>query len=650
MQSRPDGELRDLTGLFRARLGRGESLDDLLPEAFAAVREAAARTLGRRHTDAQIIGGAALHRGTIVELRAGEGKTLTVALAAYLNALPGAGVQVLTASDYLAARDAGRLGSLYRFLGLSTGLITAELAQTPELRRPEYAADVTYGGWSEVALDYLRDNLVWGPEELVQRGHPLAIADDAGLILIDAMEWTPAVTGEGHILARVDAWDYLRQYQRLAGIAGRAVTDARTYRQLYHLDVVPVPPDKPVIRVDHPDGEYRTRLARLTALADQTGVRHAAGQPVLIATESAEESGTVSGLLAERGISHEVLTAADDERDAQVLAGAGRRGAVTVITGTAGQGTGSRLGGPDGAGHDEIAGLGGLCVLGTVRPARPRPELELRDRAGGQGDSGEAKFFWSYEDDLVTSVLYPKTASFLSRHGRKPRSAPAAAAPPGRVSQARSPVSELIDNQQAWAAVRQAEHAAYVVSYGSVLADQQHAIYARRRTACDTGLQARIRSMIDEVIGALVTTADEYAASARLWRELRDLYPAGVTPDALAAQAGCTVAALTPEFIVAQVTADAQRAYDRREAELGEPFLRELERRVTLSVIDRAWRTHLEAMSALWKKLGTGAADGVVPLADYQCEGALLAAALDSAIERETIGSLFNLDVAMEEP
>jgi preprotein translocase subunit SecA len=459
MQSRPDGELRDLTGLFRARLGRGESLDDLLPEAFAAVREAAARTLGWRHTDAQIIGGAALHRGTIAELRAGEGKTLTVALAAYLNALPGAGVHVLTASDYLAARDAGRLDSLYRFLGLNTGLMTAGLAQTPELRRPEYAADVTYGGWSEVALDYLRDNLVWGPEELVQRGHPLAIADDAGRILIDAMEWTPAVTGEGHILARVDAWDYLRQYQRLAGIASRAVTDARTYRQLYRLDVVPVPPDKPVIRVDHPDGEYRTRLARLTALADQTGVRHAAGQPVLIATESAEESGTVSGLLAERGISHEVLTA-DDERDAQVLAGAARRGAVTVITGTAGQGMGSRLGGPDGAGHDEVAGLGGLCVLGTVRPAHPRPELELRDRAGGQGDPGEAKFFWSYEDDLVTSVLYPKTASFLSRHGRKPRSAPAAAAPPGRVSQTRSPVSELIDNRQARAAVRQAEHAA----------------------------------------------------------------------------------------------------------------------------------------------------------------------------------------------
>jgi preprotein translocase subunit SecA len=480
--------------------------------------------------------------------------------------------------------------------------------------------------------------VAWDSAELVQRGHPFAIADDADRILIDDMELTPEISGEGHTLARVQAWDYLGQYRRRAGIAGTAVTDARTYQRMYCLDVVAVPPDKPVIRVDHPAGEYRTRL---TALADQTGQRHAAGQPVLIAAESPEETATVSGLLAERGIGHEVLTTADDEREAQVIADAGRRGAVTVSTGTAGQGTGIRLGGPDGAGHDEIADLGGLCVLGTVRPASRRPELELRDRAGGQGDPGEAKFFWSYEDDLVKSLLYPRLASFLSRHARKHRSAPAGAAPPPQASQTPSTVSELIDNHQAWAPVRQAEYAGQILSYGSVLANPQHAVYARRRAAFAPGLRVWIRSMIDKVVGAQVAAAaGEYAASARLWRELRDLYPVGVSPDTLAAQAGSAVAALTSEFIVAQITADAQRAYDRREAEIGESVMPQFELSVTLSVIDRVWRNHLQAMSVLWKKLGTDAAGGVVPLADYQREGARLAVALDSDIEREIIWQL----------
>jgi preprotein translocase subunit SecA len=247
-------------------------------------------------------------------------------------------------------------------------------------------------------------------------------------------------------------------------------------------------------------------------------------------------------------------------------------------------------------------------------------------------------------------------ASFLSRHARKHRSSPAGAAPPPRASQTPSAVSELIDNHQAWAPVRQAEHAGQILSYGSVPSNPQHAVYARRRAAFDAGLRDRIRSMIDEVIGARVaaaageSAAGEYAASARLWRELRDLYPVGVSPDALAAQAGCAVTALNSEFIVAQITADAQRAYDRREAEIGESVMLQFELSVTLSVIDRVWRQHLQAMPALWKKLGTDAADGVVPLADYQREGALLAVALGSDIERGITGSLFNLEVVVEEP
>jgi preprotein translocase subunit SecA len=427
--------------------------------------------------------------------------------------------------------------------------------------------------------------------------------------------------------------DYLGQYQRLAGMTGTAVTDALTYQKIYHLDVVPVPAGKPVIRVDHPDAVYRTTQAKLAVLADEAAARHATGQPVLIGATSSEEAETVSGLLARRGISHEVLTGADDERDAQAITGVGRRSAVTIIAGMAGRGVGIRLGGATGAGHAEIAGLGGLCVLGTQRPACRRHELELRDRAGCQGDPGEATYFLSIDDDRIKRLLPRRAASLLTRANRSPG------------------LSELIDNVQAWAAVSEAEQLGQILSYQSVLADQQLLVYARRRAVfTGEGLRDRIRSMIDEVIRARVATAaGEHAEPAQLWRELRDLYPVAVTPEALAAQCGCTVAALTPQFIATQVAADAQRAYDRREAELGEPLTREFERRLTMWVIDRAWCEHLQAMSDLLDDLATRSADGTVPLPDYQREAALLFAAMESAVNREIIYGLFNFEVTVEE-
>jgi len=633
MQSHTDDALGALTGAFRARLARGEPLDDLMPQAFAAVREVAARTLGWRPLDVQIIGGAVLHRGKIAEMRAGEGKTLTAALTGYLNALPGRGVHVMTVSDYLAARDAGRMAALYRFLGLSTGLVTAVLPGAPDSRRLAYEADVTYGDWKQFAFDYLRDNLAWGSEQMVQRGHFFAIADDADLILIDAIESQQMITAETRTLAMAHVRDYLGQYQRLAGMTGTAVTDALAYQKIYHLDVVPVPAGKPVIRVDHPDAVHRTTQAKLAALADEAAARHATGQPVLIGATSSEEAQTVSGLLARRGIGHEVLTGADDERDAQAIAEAGRRSAVTIIAGMAGRGVDICLGGATGAGHAEIAGLGGLCVLGTQRPACRRQELELRDRAGCQGDPGEATYFLSIDDDRIMRLFSRRVASLITRANRSPG------------------LSELIDNAQAWAAVSEAEQLGQVVSYQSVLADQQLVVYARRRAAfTGEGLRDRIRSMIDEVIRAHVATpAGEHAEPAQLWRELRDLYPVAVTPEALAGQCGCAVAALTPQFIATQVAADAQRAYDRREAELGEPVTREFERLLTISVIDRAWCEHLQAMSDLLDGLAARSADGTVPLPDYQREAALLFAGMDGAVNREIIYGLFNLEVTVEE-
>jgi preprotein translocase subunit SecA len=635
MRSRTDHALGALTGAFRARLTRGESLDSLLPEAFAAVREAAVRVLGWRPLDGQLIGGTVLHAGKIAEMRAAEGKTLTVVLAAYLNALPGDGVHVLTADGYLAARDAGRMGALYRFLGLSIGLLGA--APTADEQRAAYAADVTYGAWDYYAYDYLRENLAQEPEHIVQRGHRLAIADDADLILLDRYALQPRIcSAEQATLAEVRMCDYLGQYQRLAGLAGVATASAASYRAGYQLDVVPVPPARPVIRVDHRDAVRGTRQAKLAALADEAAERHATGQPVLVGARSADEAQAVSGLLAERGVGHEVLTGADEKHDAQVLAGAGRRGAVTIIAGMAGRGTGIRLGGADGAGHDEVATLGGLCVLGTARPALGRHELDLRDLAGTQGDPGEATFFVALEDDHPGPRLAPRLNSFMARHTR---------------TTANPTLSMGIDNGQAWAAAGEAEQMSRQRPYAAVLAGQQHMVYARRRAALHgDGLSETIRSMIDEVIRSLVETgAGQTAWPDRLWRDLRELYPVGVTLATLAAQCGCAEAALPPEFIATQVAADAQRAYDRRRAELSEPVIRELERRVTLALTDRAWSGHLQAMSELRRSLAHSA-DGSVPLPEYQHEAAQLFAAMNSALQRETVHALFNLEVTPGRP
>ncbi|HET8970829.1 MAG TPA: preprotein translocase subunit SecA, partial [Candidatus Nanopelagicales bacterium] len=574
-----DEQLRGLTDEYRARLAEGETLDDLLPEAFATVREAARRTLGQRHYDVQLMGGAALHLGNIAEMKTGEGKTLVSTLPAYLNALSGDGVHVVTVNDYLAERDSEWMGRVHRFLGLTVGVILSSMR--PPERREAYGCDITYGTNNEFGFDYLRDNMAWSIDERVQRGHNFAIVDEVDSILIDeartpliisgpadaATKWysefaklvprlkrgdldkgidgdyevdekkrnvgilesgvakvedwlgidnlyesvnTPLVgylnnalkakelfkhdkdyvvmngevlivdehTGrilsgrrynegmhqaieakegveikqENQTLATITLQNFFRLYDKLSGMTGTAMTEAAEFSQIYKLGVVPIPTNKEMIRQDQADLVYKTEAAKFNAVVDDIVERHEKGQPVLVGTVSVEKSELLSGLLKKRGVRHEVLNAKQHEREAQIVAEAGRKGAVTVATNMAGRGTDIMLGGnvefladhelrgrgldpvdtpedyekawPEAVEqvktrvateHDEVTGLGGLYVLGTERHESRRIDNQLRGRSGRQGDPGESRFYLSLGDDLMRLFNAAMVESFLTR-------------------------------------------------------------------------------------------------------------------------------------------------------------------------------------------------------------------------------------------
>lgn len=752
-----DDALAALTGSFRERLGRGEPVDDLLPEAFAVVREAAGRTLGQRHFDVQLMGGAAAHRGMVAEMRTGEGKTLTATLTAYLHALAGAGVHVLTANDYLAARDAEWMGPVYRSLGLSVGLVRPEQDPERAARRAEYNADVTYGAWEEFGYDYIRDNLAWSRGEQVQRGHHCAIVDEADLILIDEMRTPLLIAGRAEqgksrhaalaalvaglepglhyeaddrartvsltedgaqaveayfgvaslyeeanlplihdvraalrakelfrrdrdylvsggeaviidqasgrpvpgrryaegvheaiearenlevrpgrgTLGIVPMWDYLGLYKRLAALTGAASDDAQTYRQAYQLDVVTIPTNRPMIRIDHPDVFYRTRLSKLAALADEASARRAAGQPVLIGSASIEECQEISALLTARGVSHELLTARNHDQEARVIAAAGLPGAVTVAAKMAGRGVDIVLGGADGARREQVAQAGGLCVLGTERPAKRRLETLLRGRAGRQGDPGEAKFFVSVEDELVMAMGV-KQASFASRHLPEGERFPLVS---GRVSVA-----------QARSAAHEAAWLAQLREYDRVVTDQRRLIYAERAPAVSgSDLGDGVRNLIDEVVRAQVTGAHgENLRAGRLWPALLDLYPASIAPPPSQRGNEQIHRAMLPR-IADQAAADARRAYDRRESELGVEVIRDLERRVILAGLDQGWREHVEAMGELFNSIFVRA-KGAAGLAEYRREGTSAFNRMREAVNRDIVKTLFHIRIEPLDP
>jgi preprotein translocase subunit SecA len=802
-----DAELRGETDVFRKRLADGESLDDILPEAFAAVREASKRTLGKRHFDVQLMGGAALHLGNVAEMKTGEGKTLVATLPSYLNALTGQGVHVITVNDYLAEYQSELMGRVHRLLGLETGCILSSM--TPEQRRAEYAKDITYGTNNEFGFDYLRDNMAWSMEELVQRGHHFAIVDEVDSILIDeartpliisgpadaATKWytefskiakilkrgelesgegdyevdekkktvgvleagiakvedylgidnlyesvnTPLIgylnnsikakelfkrdkdyvvmdgeilivdehTGrllagrrynegmhqaieakegvdiqnENQTLATITLQNYFRMYAKLSGMTGTAQTEAAELHSIYKLGVVPIPTNRPMIRKDQADLVYRTEEAKFGAVVDDIVGRHGEGQPVLVGTTSVEKSEYLSDQLRRKGIPHEVLNAKHHEREAAIVAQAGRKGAVTVATNMAGRGTDIMLGGnpefmavatlkqrgldpvetPEEyeaawddallkaeeavkAEHDEVTGLGGLYVLGTERHESRRIDNQLRGRSGRQGDPGESRFYLSLQDDLMRLFNAAMVDRFMTT-----------AKMDDNVPIESKLVTRSIQSAQGQVEGRNFEIRKNVLKYDDVLNRQRTVIYDERRRVLEgEDLHEQIRHFVNDVINGYVDAETAQGFSDdwdldRLWTALKTLYPVSITPEEVEEAVGGR-SALTAEALKEQLLSDAHHAYDAREEQLGAEVMREVERRVVLSVLDRKWREHLYEMDYLQEGIGLRAMAQRDPLVEYQREGFQLFQAMMDSIKEESVGYLFNVNVEVEQP
>jgi len=797
-----DAELRAKTDEFRKRYADGETLDDLLPEAFAVAREASWRVLGQKHYTVQIMGGAALHFGNIAEMKTGEGKTLTCVLPAYLNALSGDGVHVVTVNDYLAKRDSEWMGRVHRSLGLSTDVILSGL--TPAQRRAAYAADITYGTNNEFGFDYLRDNMTHSLDDLVQRGHNFAIVDEVDSILIDeartpliisgpadaSSKWysefariaqmlqpethyeidirkrtvgvheagvefvedqlgidnlyeaanSPLVSylnnaikakelytkdkdyivrdgevvivdeftgrvltgrrynegmhqaieakekveikAENQTLATITLQNYFRLYDKLSGMTGTAETEAAELHQIYGLGVIPIPTNREMIRVDQGDLIYKTEEAKFAAVVDDVVERHQKGQPVLIGTTSVERSEYLSRQLTRRGVVHSVLNAKFHEQEAQIIAEAGRSGAVTVATNMAGRGTDIVLGGnPDiladialrrggldpvhtpeeyeaawddtlekikaevKADAEKVKAAGGLYVLGTERHESRRIDNQLRGRSGRQGDPGESRFYLSLGDELMRRFNGAALESIMTRLNL-----------PDDVPIEAKMVSKAIKSAQTQVEQQNFEIRKNVLKYDEVMNQQRTVIYdERRRILRGENLEGQIESMIRDVVTAYVdgATSEGYVEDwdlEQLWTALRTLYPVGVDYKELVA----ANEDLGRDELREILLEDAEKAYARREAEIesiaGEGAMRELERRVLLSVLDRKWREHLYEMDYLKEGIGLRAMAQRDPLVEYQREGFDMFTGMLDALKEESVGFLFNLQVEAAQP
>ncbi|HVL33291.1 MAG TPA: preprotein translocase subunit SecA [Actinomycetota bacterium] len=795
-KARSDAELRAFTDVLRARHADGEDLDSLLPEAFATVREAAFRTLGQRHYDVQLIGGAALHMGLIAEMKTGEGKTLVATLPAYLNALTGKGVHIVTVNDYLARQQGAEwMGRVYRFLGLEVGLIQAQMR--PDQRRPAYAADITYGTNNEFGFDYLRDNMAWTSEDRVQRKHHFAIVDEVDSILIDeartpliisgpaeeSAKWyrtfarivprlkpethydvdekkrTVAITeagvhevenilgienlydqissplvhylqnalrakelykrdvdyivtgGEVKIvdeftgrvlegrrysegmhqaieakenvrikeenvtLATITIQNYFRMYDKLSGMTGTAVTEAAEFEHIYKMGVVPIPPNRPVVREDHADVVYKTEEAKFEALVEDLLERYEKGQPCLVGTVSIEKSERLSRMLEKRGVTHHVLNAKQHEREAYVIAQAGRKSSVTVATNMAGRGVDIILGGnpeyhirqdlianglvPDTEDferemrrgieaqretwekeHQEVVELGGLYVLGTERHESRRIDNQLRGRAGRQGDPGESRFYLSLEDDLMRLFATGMVTRLMDRLNI-PDDTPIEA----------KMVSKAIERAQRQREQQNFEIRKNVLKYDDVINKQREVIYERRNHLLDgEDLSETAEQWVGDVVQA---TIDEFVNPdlppeewdlPALLTAMRTVYPTAIDPGEF------DIETLTAEELVEKFTEEALAVYDQRSEEIGEEEFRQIERRVLLSVLDNKWREHLYEMDYLQEGIGLRAIGQRDPLVEYQREGYDMFLGMQHGIKQEFVQYMFHVQVVREQP
>jgi len=806
MEALSDAELSAKTDEFKERYAGGETLDELLPEAFAVAREAAWRVLDQKHFHVQIMGGAALHFGNIAEMKTGEGKTLTCVLPAYLNAISGEGVHVVTVNDYLAKRDSEWMGRVHRFLGLETAVILTGMS--PDARREAYRADITYGTNNEFGFDYLRDNMAHTLDELVQRGHYFAIVDEVDSILIDeartpliisgptdsSSKWyaefariapllekdvhyevdikkktvgvheagvefvedqlgidnlyeaanSPLVgylnnaikvkelfhrdkdyivrngevvivdefTGrvldgrrfneglhqaiedkerveikaENQTLATITLQNYFRMYDKLAGMTGTAETEAAEFDQIYKLGVLPIPTNRPMIRKDQSDLIYKTEEAKFAAVVDDITERHELGQPVLIGTTSVERSEYLSRQLDKRGIPHSVLNAKFHEQEAQIVAEAGRIGAVTVATNMAGRGTDVVLGGnPDiiadvrlrKAGLDPVTTpeeyeaawdeaitiaredaaeqakavreAGGLYVLGTERHESRRIDNQLRGRSGRQGDPGESRFYLSLGDELMRRFNGAALEAIMTRVNL-----------PDDVPIEAKMVTRAIRSAQTQVEQQNFEVRKNVLKYDEVMNEQRKVIYGERRTILEGEDHAdEVRRMIDDVVGAYVdgATAEGYAEDwdvDELWRAMRTLYPLELDPDTVFhTDVDGTRDDVSPEDLRETLLNDAHESYTARETEIdqiaGEGAMRQLERSILLNVIDRKWRDHLYEMDYLREGIHLRSMAQRDPVAEYQREGFDMFTGMLEGIKEEALGFLYNVQVQTQE-
>ncbi|RRR97644.1 preprotein translocase subunit SecA [Glycomyces terrestris] len=791
-----DAELRALTDEYKERLKDGETTDDLLPEAFATVREAAWRVRGMRHYHVQLMGGAALHQGNIAEMKTGEGKTLVSTLPVYLNALTGKGVHQVTVNDYLVRRDAEWMGEIHRFLGLSVGIVLP--GEGSEKHREAYAADITYSTNNELAFDYLRDNMTGSKDNLVQRGHHFALVDEVDSILVDeartpiiisgpaehSKRWytefanivrtmkrdehyevdegkrtiaiteagvarvedrlgidnlydsvnTPLVgylnnaikaqelfernreyivsdsdevlivdefTGrvlagrrfnegihqaieakekveikqENQTFATTTLQNYFRLYEKLAGITGTAQTEASEFNNVYGMGVVPIPTNRPMIRRDQPDVIYKTEEAKFQAVVDDIAERHETGQPVLVGTVSVEKSEMLSSLLKRRGIKHNVLNAKNHAKEADIIAQAGRLGAVTVATNMAGRGTDIMLGGnPEymaaeelrsrgvdeaeeevyaaafeeakakfdeicEAEGEEVKDAGGLYVLGTERHESRRIDNQLRGRAGRQGDPGESRFYLSLSDDLMKRFNADAVRAMMNRM-RVPDDVPI-------VSKL---VTRQIESAQSQIEGHNAEIRKNVLKYDEVMNNQRTVIYDERRKVLDgEDVSEQIGHFIDDVLEAYVAgaTSEGYGEDwdlDELWTAFKQLYPIGITHKELAKQAG-GLDELDAETLLKAVKEDAHAVYAGREEEFGEEVLRKLERRVLLQTIDRKWREHLYEVDYLKQGISLRAYAQRDPVIEYQREAYDMFQTMLDGIKEDTVRFLMNAEL-----
>ena len=785
-----DEQLRAKTTEFRERLARGATLDDLEVEAYATVREAAKRVLGQRHFDVQIMGGGALHRGMVAEMKTGEGKTLVSTLPVYLNALEGKGVHVVTVNDYLAARDAEWMGGVHRFLGLTVGLIQAGMS--PAERKPAYQADVTYGTNNEFGFDYLRDNMAMRLSDMVQRGHHYAIVDEVDSILIDEAR-TPliisgrvadtarwykefariarrlrrdlhyevdeakrqvlvtedgvaaveemlgvenlydhaavdlvhhlevalkakelyhrdvdylidrgevkivdeftgrvlegrryseglhqaieakegvAIRDENQTLATITLQNYFRLYEKLAGMTGTAETEAAELAQIYGLEVVVIPTHRPVIRIDQPDLVYKTEEAKFRAVVDDVKQRHARGQPVLLGTVSIEKSERLSRMLDREGIPHQVLNAKHHAKEAEIIAQAGRSGAVTVATNMAGRGVDIMLGGnPEGlakvelkrlgiepddpeyeskltelterfrrdteADREKVVAAGGLYVIGTERHESRRIDNQLRGRSGRQGDPGESRFYLSLEDDLMRRFSGERVAAIMERL-RIPDDMPIE----------HNMVTKAVERAQRQVESQNFEIRKNVLKYDEVMNRQREVIYRWRSGILAGDLtDDLVTEWIDRVIEDVVRSQISEDVPPRDWdweglrRELGVFFETDLGPERFDGH-------LTVDDVVEQAISDAHMAYKEREKELGSDVLRQVEKTVMLQVIDARWREHLAEMDYLRAGIGLRAMGQRDPLAEYQREAYDLFTDLVAQVKRDAVRYLFHVQLA----